>query len=157
MDTEIDVIVFESGERRFAMELRYVQEVCTIGYVTPVPLTPRMIQGATNIRGQMVPVVSLAPFFGAAQARAVLPGTPAILVVADETVAAVPVRRVIDVVSVPKSRFEEGGQGSGPLIPGSFRGVAGSIPLLDIRDALHQIRKATHEANQNIHQRREAR
>jgi len=66
-------------------------------------------------------------------------------------------RRVIDVVSVPQSRYEEGGQGSGPLIPGSFRGVAGSTPLLDIEAALRTVRRATVQANEAIHERSEVR
>ena len=42
---ELDVIVFESGDRRFALELKYVQEVLTLGHVTPVPLAPPAIRG----------------------------------------------------------------------------------------------------------------
>lgn len=156
-ETEMDVIVFEAGDRRFAMELRFVQEVFTLGYVTPVPLTPATVQGATNVRGRMVPVISLQPFFGAATQPHVLPGTPAILVQAEENLAALPVKRVIDVISVPRHRFERGGEGSGPLIPGSFRGAAGSIPLLDVGDALSQIRRAAEDSNRRIHERSEAR
>jgi chemotaxis signal transduction protein len=156
MDTEIDVIVFETGDRRFAMELRYVQEVFTLGYVTTVPLAPRAIQGATSVRGQMVPVIALRPFFGATHASPELPGTPTILVRDGDRVAALPVRRIIDVVSVPAHRFEAGGEGSGPLVPGCFRGPAGSIPLLDIRDVLGQIQRASREASQSIHHDAEA-
>jgi len=75
METEIDVIVFESGDRRFAIELRYVQEVCTLGYVTQVPLSPNTIQGATSVRGRMVPVVTIHPLFGEPSTSAVLPGS----------------------------------------------------------------------------------
>jgi hypothetical protein len=64
---------------------------------------------------------------------------------------------VVDVVSVPQSRFEEGGQGSGPLVPGSFRGVAGSTPLLDIGAALRSVQRASVRANEAIHNRSEVR
>ncbi|MFH2009926.1 MAG: chemotaxis protein CheW [bacterium] len=154
---ELDVIVFEAGDRRFAMELRFVQEVFALGHVTPVPLAPPAIQGAANLRGKMVPVVSVGPLFGLPSPPKVLPGTAAILATVDDTTAAIPVRRVVDVVSVPRSRYEEGGQGSGPLVPGSFRGAAGTIPLLDIEAALRTVRASSRQANELIHSRSETR
>lgn len=157
METELDVIVFECGDRRFAMELHHVQEVLTLGYVTQVPLAPPSVQGATNVRGRMAPVITLQPFFGTAAPPPVLPGASAILLGVEDTVAALPVRRVIDVVSVPRHRFEPGGEGSGPLVPGSFRGPAGSVPLLDITAVMARIREASAEANLRVHERSEAR
>lgn len=154
---ELDVIVFESGDRRFALELKYVQEVFTLGHVTPVPLAPPAIRGSANLRGQMVPVISIPSLFGLASYTKVLPGTTALLAHVDGATAALPVRRVIDVVSVPQSRYEAGGQGSGPLIPGSFRGVAGSTPLLDIEAVLRSVQRASVDANEAVHHRSEVR
>lgn len=154
---ELDVIVFESGDRRFALELKYVQEVFTLGHVTPVPLAPPAIEGSANLRGQMVPVISIPTLFGLSSRAKVLPGTTALLIHAEGANAALPVRRVVDVVSVPQSRFEEGGQGSGPLIPGSFRGVAGSTPLLDIAAVLSTVKRASVDANEAVHHRSEVR
>jgi len=154
---ELDVIVFESGDRRFALELKYVQEVFALGHVTPVPLAPPAIRGSANIRGKMVPVVSIQRLFGLPVRSKVLPGTTALLAHAGEATAAIPVGRVIDVVSVPQSRYEEGGQGSGPMVPGSFRGVAGSTPLLDIAAVLRSVQRASVRANEAIHHRSEVR
>ena len=156
-EMEIDIIVFESGDRRYAIELEYVQEVFALGYITRVPLAPAPIQGATNVRGRMVPVIALEPLFGTPLTSKLLPGTTALLVAVEDAMAAVVVRRVIDVTSVPRNRYEAGGEGSGPLIPGSFRGVAGSIPLLDIATALRSVRTASQRANEEIHSRSEAR
>jgi purine-binding chemotaxis protein CheW len=148
---ELDVIVFESRERRLALELGYVHEVCSLGHVTPIPLAPEVIQGAANVRGKMVPVVTLEPLLGSTAPGRVLPGTLAILVEADGALAAVPVRRIVDVVTVPLSRYEEGGQGSGPLIPGTFRSESGSVSLLDVPGALRAVREATRLANQQLY------
>ncbi len=154
---ELDVIVFDSGDRRFALELKYVQEVFTLGHVTPVPLAPPAVRGSANLRGKMVPVISIQTLFGLPTRTKVLPGTTALLTHVEEAIAAIPVRRVVDVVSVPQSRYEEGGQGSGPLIPGSFRGLAGSTPLLDIAAVLRSVHNATVHANEAIHKRTEVR
>ncbi|MDY0001071.1 MAG: chemotaxis protein CheW [Polyangia bacterium] len=157
MDTELDVIVFECGDRRFALELHHVQEVITLAYVTPVPLAPPSVQGATNVRGRMAPVITLQPFFATASPPAVLPGASAILLGVGDAVAALPVERVVDVLSVSRRRFESGGEGSGPLVPGSFRGPAGSVPLLDIEAVIERIREASAEASRQINARSEAR
>jgi purine-binding chemotaxis protein CheW len=154
---ELDVIVFESGDRRFALELKYVQEVFALGHVTPVPLAPPAIRGSANLRGKMVPVVSIQTLFGLPAPTKVLPGTTALLANASGSSVAIPVRRVLDVVSVPRTRYEEGGQGSGPMIPGSFRGVAGSTPLLDLVAALRTVQRASIAANEAVHKRSEAR
>ncbi len=154
---ELDVIVFESGDRRFALELKYVQEVFTLGHVTPVPLAPPAIRGSANLRGKMVPVISIQTLFGLPTRNKVLPGTTALLTHVEGATIAIPVGRVIDVMSVPQNKFEEGGQGSGPLIPGSFRGLAGSTPLLDITAVLRTVQRASVRANDAIHQRSEVR
>ncbi len=152
---ELDVIVFEGGDRRFAIELSYVQEVFSLGYVTPVPLAPPPIRGATNLRGRMLPVISIHPLFGLPDPTTVLLGATALLVHSGQTSAAIPVERVIDVLSVDKGRYEEGGQGTGPLVPGSFRGAAGSTPLLDMDAVLRSVERACGRANESIRQRSE--
>lgn len=154
---ELDVIVFASGDRRFALELKYVQEVFTLGHVTPVPLAPPAVRGAANLRGKMVPVISIQTLFGLPTRTKVLPGTTALLAHVDQATVAIPVSRVVDVVSVSQNRYEEGGQGSGPLVPGSFRGVAGSTPLLDIGAVVRSVQRASVRANDAIHQRSEVR
>lgn len=148
---ELDVIVFECRDRRLALELGYVHEVCSLGHVTPIPLAPEAIQGAANVRGKMVPVVSLEPLLGSTPRDRVLPGTLAILVEAEGALAAMPVQRIVDVVTVPLNRYEEGGQGSGPLIPGTFRSESGSVSLLDVPGTMRAIREATRLANQNLY------
>jgi purine-binding chemotaxis protein CheW len=54
-----NVIVFALGGARFAAELRWVREVITLGFVTPVPRAPAIIAGVVNLRGSITPVFSL--------------------------------------------------------------------------------------------------
>ena len=53
-----NVIVIALGGERFAVELRWVREIFTLGHVTPVPTAPAVVAGATNFRGSIVPVLS---------------------------------------------------------------------------------------------------
>jgi chemotaxis signal transduction protein len=52
-----NVIVFALGGARFAVELRWVREVATLGFVTPVPTAPAAIGGVANLRGAVTPVI----------------------------------------------------------------------------------------------------
>ncbi len=54
-----NVIVFAIGGAHYAVELRWVREVITLGFVTPVPGAPGAIIGVVNCHGQVTPVVSL--------------------------------------------------------------------------------------------------
>ena len=106
MSNAMDVIVFEVGGRRLALDLSRVQEVFTLGYVTALPVVSDAIRGATNLRGRMVPVISLEPLFGLSVGSWVRPGAPAILISTDEATAAIPVQRILDVISFGDERVK---------------------------------------------------
>ena len=60
-----EFVVFELGGERFGIELRQVREVAVLPAVTPVPSMPPWLLGVANLRGEVVPVVSLARAIGA--------------------------------------------------------------------------------------------
>lgn len=52
-----NVIVVALGGARYAIELRWVREVFTLGHITPVPHAPAALTGVVNYRGAIVPVM----------------------------------------------------------------------------------------------------
>jgi chemotaxis signal transduction protein len=54
-----NVIVFAVGAARFAVELRWVREVVTLGFVTAVPTAPPALGGVCNLHGTILPVLDL--------------------------------------------------------------------------------------------------
>jgi chemotaxis signal transduction protein len=54
-----NVIVFALEGERYAVELRWVREVFTLGFVTPVPSAPAAFAGLVNLRGAITPVLTL--------------------------------------------------------------------------------------------------
>lgn len=52
-------LVFQSGQERFALAARDVREVVTIGRMTRVPHAPQALLGLSNIRGTVMPIVSI--------------------------------------------------------------------------------------------------
>ncbi|WP_068470909.1 chemotaxis protein CheW [Candidatus Protochlamydia phocaeensis] len=59
---KIEAFVFQINERRFGIELPYVQEVCILKQLTPVPAVPPFIKGLVQLRRKILCVVDL-PIF----------------------------------------------------------------------------------------------
>jgi purine-binding chemotaxis protein CheW len=62
----IEVIAFDLGNERYALETNCIREVLRSRAVTPLPGTPDVLVGITNLRGQIVAVFDLRRFFGIA-------------------------------------------------------------------------------------------
>jgi purine-binding chemotaxis protein CheW len=84
-----NVIVFALGKARLAVELRWVREVITLGWVTPVPHAPGAVAGVVNYHGAIMPVidVSVAAQRTAGPARA-HPGEGAVVIEVEDVRAA---------------------------------------------------------------------
>jgi purine-binding chemotaxis protein CheW len=61
--TTLDLLEFRLAQERYAVENRYVEEVCTFKELTPLPGTPAFVRGIVNIRGRILPVMDLKKFF----------------------------------------------------------------------------------------------
>lgn len=140
-----NVIVFALGGSRYAVELRWVREVVTLGFVTPVPTAPPSIGGVANLRGAVTPVIDVR---GAAQAepppspprppprqdeetplRAPRKGDGAVVIDVDGLVAALWISNVEQVATV---------RVAGPGEVSDARGAV--IPLLDAPELVQQVR-----------------
>jgi purine-binding chemotaxis protein CheW len=51
---------FVVGDETYAISILKVKEILEYGGVTPVPMMPKFLRGAINLRGHVVPVVDLA-------------------------------------------------------------------------------------------------
>jgi chemotaxis signal transduction protein len=104
-----NVIVFTSGGARYAVELRWIRDVVSLGFVTTVPTAPPAVSGVCNLHGTILPVLDLGPLLGAEPGPAARQGDGAIVlevVPSDGTAAlvcALRVDRVDHVASLPES------------------------------------------------------
>ncbi len=55
-------IIFALGDVHYALDARYVNEVVRQPEITPVPGLPAWVLGVTNLHGEIMSVVDLAPF-----------------------------------------------------------------------------------------------
>lgn len=64
------LVVFQLGSELYGADIHVVLEVCPLQRVTKVPRTPYYVEGVTNLRGRVIPVVDLRRRLG-------LPAAPA--------------------------------------------------------------------------------
>jgi purine-binding chemotaxis protein CheW len=61
--TSLELLEFGLAEERYALEHRWVGEVCPLKDLTPLPRTPPFVRGIVNVRGRILPVFDLKRFF----------------------------------------------------------------------------------------------
>jgi purine-binding chemotaxis protein CheW len=60
----LDLLVFELGELRLALDLTVVREVALAVAITPLPEAPAVVEGIIDVRGDVVPVYDVRRRFG---------------------------------------------------------------------------------------------
>jgi chemotaxis signal transduction protein len=162
--TLVDVVLFELGNRRCAVELATVEEVIPLGPITPVPSAPPAIAGAVNVRGQVCPVLRLELVAGgtlpdkAAGPRSSRPsgtlrdkaagppprqGDPCLLVRAAGSVAVLHVGRIREVVRIGGGQLLSSGGTS--VVVAVLDTPHGTLQLIDTEQVIRQVAREVHE------------
>jgi purine-binding chemotaxis protein CheW len=63
----LEVVTFALANERYAIETHHVREVVRFNEFTPVPGAPDFLVGVFNLRGDILAVFDLRPFFGVAR------------------------------------------------------------------------------------------
>jgi len=62
-------LTFELGEETYGVGILKVQEIIKMQEITKVPRTPEYVKGVINLRGKVMPVISLRNLFGMEEAE----------------------------------------------------------------------------------------
>ena len=100
-----NVIVFALGSARYAVELRWVREVVTLGFVTAVPTAPPALGGVCNLHGTILPVLDVAALLDLPAGPAARQGDGALVIEAEGMICGLRVDQVDHVASL----YETGG------------------------------------------------
>jgi purine-binding chemotaxis protein CheW len=102
-------VTFHAGNEVFAVDMAPVQEIIRVPEVVRVPLSPTALEGLANLRGKVLPIISLRRLFGFPE-QAHEDATRALVMDVDlgQPLAFV-VDRVSSVVGVEASRIEDVG------------------------------------------------
>ena len=98
-----NVIVFALGSARFAVELRWVREVVTLGFVTGVPTAPPALGGLCNLHGTILPVLDVAALLDQPPGPPARQGDGALVLEAEGLICALRVDQVDHVASLTES------------------------------------------------------
>lgn len=126
-----NVIVFSLGTARYAVEIRWVREVVSLGFVTAVPTAPAAIGGVVNLHGVILPVLDVSALLGQAPGPAARQGDGALVVEAEGVMCALRVDQVDHVASL----HEDGGA----VVDSSGRPLTLLEPIRLVRQALELV------------------
>ncbi len=98
-----NVIVFAIGQARFAIELRWVREVVTLGFVTAVPTAPPALGGVCNLHGSILPVLDVSALLDQPAGPPPRQGDGALVLEAEGTICALRVDQVDHVASLTET------------------------------------------------------
>ncbi len=62
--TENQFLFFDIASGEYGVEITFVKEIIKVCSITQVPHTPRHVKGIINLRGDIIPVVSVRDRFG---------------------------------------------------------------------------------------------
>jgi purine-binding chemotaxis protein CheW len=100
-------VTFVVGEEVFAVDLAPVQEIIRVPEVVAVPMSPSSLDGLANLRGKILPIISLRRIFGFEE-RPYDDSTRAVVIDLGQPLGFV-VDRVASVVSVDRGHIESPG------------------------------------------------
>ena len=106
-------VTFHLQNEVFAVNMAAVREIIRVPEVTRVPLAPTTLDGVANLRGQVVPIVSLRRLLGLEE-READEATRAVVVDVGQPVGFV-VDRVSSVIGVDASRIEDVAESGGAI------------------------------------------
>jgi len=102
-------LTFVLSEEEFAIPVITIREIIEYGHLTHVPMVPEFIQGVVNLRGNVVPVLSIAKKFGL-DVKNVDKRTCIIILDAEiegaSVVMGVVVDKVLQVIEIPDNLIE---------------------------------------------------
>ncbi len=95
-----NVVVFTLGAARYAIELRWVREVISLGFVTHVPTAPPVLGGVCNLRGEILPVLDVCVLLDGVRGLPARQGDGALVIDGEGLVCALRVDQIDHVASL---------------------------------------------------------
>ena len=68
-DETLQLVTFHLGNEEFGMDIRKVQEINRMIDITKIPNAPAYVEGIVNLRGKIIPIVSLRTKLGLGEAE----------------------------------------------------------------------------------------
>jgi len=102
---ENQVVVFELGSELFGVNISVVESIIKMQAITKIPHSPEFVEGVTNLRGKVLPVLDLRKRFGL-EPRMADKNSRIIVINVYETEVGMIVDGVSEVLTVPDQSVE---------------------------------------------------
>lgn len=102
---EKQLVIFELSKEQFGVEISTVESIIKMQTITKVPHAPVFIEGVTNLRGKVLPVIDLRKRFGMPQ-REITKDSRIVVVSIGETEMGMVVDGVSEVLTVSDTEIE---------------------------------------------------
>jgi purine-binding chemotaxis protein CheW len=125
MAATIDVVEFELGGERYALDIQLVREIVEMMQITPIPRAPPFISGVINLRGEITNIMNLNTLLGLANQQ--IRDNQKIIVLVPEAAGGSNVGILVDDVSsvlqVPDSDIDHIGEGFASEFSSFVKGI----------------------------------
>jgi purine-binding chemotaxis protein CheW len=135
---ELQLVSFEVGGEEFGLDIVRVQEIIRVHPITRVPDSPSFVEGVINLRGKVIPVLSLRRRFGLPE-RAPDRATRVVVVNVSGSVLGFVVDRVCEVLRIAAGAIEAAPcltNVERPYVAGVGRVAERLVILLDIEQLI---------------------
>jgi len=102
---ENQIVIFELGSEFFGADIAKVESIIKLQPITQLPHAPSFVEGVTNLRGKVLPVINLRKRFGL-PAREIDKNSRIIVVSVDQIEVGMIVDEVSEVLTVPEGVVE---------------------------------------------------
>ena len=123
---EKQLVIFELAGERYGVDIAGVQSIIKLQEITTVPFAPSFVEGVTNLRGVVLPVVDLRKRFGL-PAIEKAPGTRIVIVNIGPLTVGMIVDAVAEVLRVQEAAIEP----PSPLVMTANSGFITGIARMD--------------------------
>jgi purine-binding chemotaxis protein CheW len=125
MASTVDVVEFELGGERYALDIQLAREIVEMIPITPIPRAPPYISGVINLRGEITNIMNLNTLLGLPNQE--IRDNQKIIVLVPEAAGGSNVGIIVDDVSsvtqVSESDVEHMGEGFASEFSGFVKGI----------------------------------
>jgi len=138
MTKEEQLVVFSLADESYGVDIATVHEIIRMQHITKVPRAPEFVEGVTNLRGRVIPVVDLRRRFGLPVTEHTTGTRIVVVEIGDQTIGMV-VDGVSEVLRVPTDAIEPPSPVVTTVDSDYLRGIAKLDNRLIILLSLHKI------------------
>jgi purine-binding chemotaxis protein CheW len=135
---ENQIVIFELGTEHFGVDIARVESIIKMQPITQLPHVPEFVEGVTNLRGKVLPVIDLRKRFGLPSQEADK-NSRIIVVNIDQTEVGMIVDQVSEVLTVPEGAVEPAPAITSSVDSAFITGIAKLDQRLVILLDLHRI------------------